>query len=95
MLVVSACLCSSMVWFGLVWFGLVWFGLVWFGLVWFGLVWFGLVWFGLVWFGLVGVVVDGSEDVHNGPGVVVGFCSHFGFCRSKGLRSGGSIVAVK
>jgi hypothetical protein len=39
----------------------------------------------------VGVVMDGSEDVHNGPGVVVGFCFHFGFCGGEGLRSNGSV----
>jgi hypothetical protein len=42
-------------------------------------------------FCLVGVVVDGSEDVHDGPGVVVGFYFHFGFCGGKGLRSDGSV----
>ncbi len=42
-------------------------------------------------FGHVGVVVDGSEDVHDGPGVVVGFYFHFGFCGGKGLRSDGSV----
>jgi hypothetical protein len=43
-------------------------------------------------FCLVGVVVDGSEDVHDGPGQDVGFCFHFGFCRDEGLRSDGSVT---
>jgi hypothetical protein len=42
-------------------------------------------------FCLVGVVVDGSAYVHNGPGMVVGFCFHFGFCGGKGMMSDGSV----
>jgi hypothetical protein len=45
-------------------------------------------------FCLVGVlvIVDVSEDVHDGPGQDVGFCFHFGFCRGEGLRSDGSVT---
>lgn len=42
-------------------------------------------------FSHVGVVVDFSEDGHDGTAMVVGGGFHFGFCGGEGLRSDGSI----